>query len=80
MANNFTDLLKSIQSTQALTKNFAAASQLSEIIKAQNSWKNSFSGINMLSEIGKSFSHQALANKSYLSMIEAISKLVAAQK
>ncbi len=79
MKNNFTELLKSIQSTQALTKNFAAASQLSEIIKAQNSWKNSFSGLNMLSEITKSLNHQALVNKSSLSMIEAISKSVAAQ-
>lgn len=79
MKNNLTDLLKSIQSTQALTKNFAAASQLSEIIKAQNSWKNNFSGLNMLSEITKSFNHQAIANKPYLSMIAAISKSVAAQ-
>lgn len=79
MTNNITDLLKSIQSTQALTKNFAASSQLSEIIKAQNSWKNSFSGLNMLSEITKSFNHHALKKKPYSSIIEAISKSVAAQ-
>jgi hypothetical protein len=79
MTNNITDLLKSFQSKPALSKNYAGASQLFTIIKAQNSWKNSISGLIMLSEITKSFNHHALTKKPYSSMIEAFSKSVAAQ-
>jgi len=79
MTTNLNDFLKSIQSAPALTKNFGIASQFSEMLKAQNSWKNSFSGLSMLSEVAKSINHQAVVNKPQLSMIEAISKSMAFQ-
>lgn len=72
MTNNLNEFLKSIQATQALTKNFGIALQFSEIHKIQNNWKNSFSGLSMLSDIAKSINRQAMLNKSHLSMIGAI--------
>lgn len=79
MTHNLNEFLKSIQTTQALTKNFGIASQFSEIHKIQNSWKNRLSGLSILSDIAKRINHKAMVNKPHLSMIEAISKSMAFQ-
>lgn len=76
---NLNDYIKSIHSTQSLTKNFGLTSQISEMLKAQNSWKNNFSGLSMLSDITKSFNNQALFGKPQSSMIDAITKSMAFQ-
>ena len=76
---NLNDYIKSIHSTQSLTKSFGLTSQISEILKAQDSWKNNFSGLSMLSDIAKSFNNQAIFSKPHFSMIDAITKSMAFQ-
>lgn len=76
---NLNDYIKSIHSTQSLTKNFGLTSQISEMMKAQNIWKNNLSGLSMLSDITKSFNNQVIFGKSQSSMIDAITKSMAFQ-
>ena len=76
---NLNDYIKSMHSTQSLTKNFGLTSQISEMLNAQNSLKNNFSGLNKLSDITKNFSNQAILGRPYSSMIDAITKSMALQ-
>jgi hypothetical protein len=55
------------------------APQISDLVKAQESWKKNLTGLNMLSEIAKSINHEPIFHPAQLSAIEAISKSIALQ-
>lgn len=62
-----------------MTKHMGLATQISDLVKAQESWKKNLTGLNMLSEIARSINHKPLFNPTQLSAIEAISKSIALQ-
>lgn len=75
----FDDIIKSAQWHQSIQKSLGLSSQISEMLKAQESITNSLSGVNMMAEIAKSMQHQKMFANPTMSAIEAMSKSISIQ-
>lgn len=71
---NIDDILKSVQWSQNLSKSMGLSSQITNMLKAQKQIPQSFSGLNMMSEIAKNFKQQAMITQPTFSAIDVISK------
>lgn len=70
------DILKSSQWHQSIQKSLGLNSQISEMLKAQESITKNLSGVNMMAEIAKSMPYQRMFANPNLSAIEAMSKSI----
>jgi hypothetical protein len=75
----FDDIFKSAQWHQSIHKSLGISSQISEMLKAQESITKSLSGVNMMAAIAKSMQHQKMFANPTLSAIEAMSKSISLQ-
>lgn len=75
----FDDIFKSAQWHQSIQRSFGLSSQISEMLKAQESITKSLSGVNMMTEIAKSMQHQKMFASPTMSAIEAMSKSISLQ-
>jgi len=75
----FDDIFKSAQWHQSIQKSLGLSSQISEMLKSQESITKSLSGVNMMAEIAKSMQHQKMFASPTMSAIEAMSQSISFQ-